>query len=246
MGSWFFIIVTILCTSYFLIFFFHNKRKQKINKKKLPPGPFIFPVIGILPWLRKTPGDFEVIFRDLKRKLGHIISIKIWSSTSVFISSHSLAYQALVQNGAICPDRPIASTTSNVFNCNQKTITSISYGPTWRLLRRNLIAELLHPSHIKSHSKNRAWVLGILIQRLKYEYSEGSSSTNEVMLLDHCTHAIFCLLVLMCFGNKLEEDQIKQIKDVQHRVLVAFHRFRILDFFPRLGNIIFRNLWKEH
>nr|XP_018625926.1 cytochrome P450 89A9-like [Nicotiana tomentosiformis] len=141
-----FIIVVTFCISFFLILLF-NLFFQKT--KKLPPGPFIFPVIGMLPLLRKTSRDLELMLRDLKRKYGPIIAIKIgYSSPSIVISSHLLAYQALVQQGAICSDRPIASTTSKIFNSNQRTIASSSYGPTWRLLRRNLISEMLHPSRI--------------------------------------------------------------------------------------------------
>ncbi|XP_070033686.1 cytochrome P450 89A2-like [Nicotiana tomentosiformis] len=242
-----FIIVVTFCISFFLILLF-NLFFQKT--KKLPPGPFIFPVIGMLPLLRKTSRDLELMLRDLKRKYGPIIAIKIgYSSPSIVISSHLLAYQALVQQGAICSDRPIASTTSKIFNSNQRTIASSSYGPTWRLLRRNLISEMLHPSRIiKSHSKNRAWVLGILIQKLllAHESAAADYATEAIMLLDHFKYAIFCLLVLICFGNKLDEFQIEQIKDAQHRALKNFHRFRILDYFPEfLGKTIFRKRWKE-
>ncbi|KAJ8537010.1 hypothetical protein K7X08_035411 [Anisodus acutangulus] len=56
---------------------------------------------------------------------------------------------------------------------------------------------------------------------------------------------MFCLLVLMCFGDKLEEPQIKQIENIQRRLLLSFSRFNILNIFPRVGRIIFRSRWKE-
>jgi hypothetical protein len=40
-------------------------------------------------------------------------------------------------------------------SCNQHTISSAFYGPTWRTLRRNLASEMLHPSKIKSFSQVR-------------------------------------------------------------------------------------------
>lgn len=72
-----------------------------------------------------------------------------------------------------------------------------------------------------------------------------SDSATEVMLLVHFRYAIFCLVVLMCFGVKIDEGQIREIKHVQHRTLIGYRRFKILEIFPRLGKIIFRNLWKE-
>lgn len=50
----------------------------------------------------------------------------------------------------------------------------------------------------------------------------------------------------MCFRVKLDEGQIRETEHVQHRTLViGYHRFEILEIFPRLGKIILRNLWKE-
>ncbi|KAJ1406120.1 Cytochrome P450 superfamily, partial [Sesbania bispinosa] len=54
------------------------------------------------------------------------------SRPHIFISDRSLAYQALIQKGAIFANR--AKTLSN---SNQLNITSSFYGPTWRALRRH-------------------------------------------------------------------------------------------------------------
>ncbi|KAI3864298.1 hypothetical protein MKW92_049644, partial [Papaver armeniacum] len=41
-------------------------------------------------------------------------------------------------------DRPPPLETSKIFSCNQHNITSASYGPLWRLLRRNFTFQILH------------------------------------------------------------------------------------------------------
>ncbi|XP_009804264.1 cytochrome P450 89A2-like [Nicotiana sylvestris] len=241
MDSWLVIIIT-LCISFCLIFLFNIFFSNSKSKKKLPPGPFTFPIIGSLPLLRnKTLADIELMLQKLKSKYGPIITLRIGTSFSIFISSHSLAYQALIQQGALCSDRPIALPTNHVLSSHDRTINTASCGPTWRLLRRNLRLEMLHPSLVKSQSKTRAWALSVLIHRLL----EKSNCAAEVMVLDHIKHAIYSLLVFMSFGDKLDEAQIKQITDLQHRALLATIQFKILNIFPRIGKIIFRNRWKE-
>ena len=208
------------------------------NTKKLPPGPLTFPIIGNLIWLRKSFSDLEPILRNLHAKYGPVISLHIGSRPTIFVADRFLAHQALVQNGAIFADRPPAPTTSQVFNSNQQNITTATYGPTWRLFRRNLTTEILHPSRVKSYSPARKWVLHILLNSLH-------SSNGIVCVIDHFRYAMFCLLVLMCFGDKLEEPKIKEIETIQHRMLLSFGRFNMLNFWPSLTKLLFKKQWQE-
>nr|DAD24931.1 TPA_asm: hypothetical protein HUJ06_026395 [Nelumbo nucifera] len=56
---------------------------------------------------------------------------------------------------------------------------------------------------------------------------------------------MFCLLVLMCFGEKLDEKVIRDVETVQRKLLTSFNGLNILVFLPKLGKIIFRKKWNE-
>ncbi|KAM7473327.1 hypothetical protein LguiB_020570 [Lonicera macranthoides] len=240
METWFILIFSVGIAAIIMInslFFSHTK-------KKLPHGPFAVPIIGNLMWLTKSFCEIEPTLRGFMFKYGPIISLKMGSCTSIFISSHSLAHRTLVQNGAIFSDRPKPPPTGQITTSNQHNISSASYGPTWRLFRRNLTTEILHPSRIKSYSQARLWVLDVLLRRLYHP----ESTTAPVKVIDHLLYAMFYLLLLMCFGDKLHEDQINQIVKSQRRMLLSFARYNmpnILNIFPRLGKILFRKKWKE-
>lgn len=148
-----------------------------------------------------------------------------------------MAHAALVENGAIFSDRPQTPLTSKILSSNQHNISSAGYGATWRLLRRNLSSEILNPSRVKCYSHAREWVLNVLIQRV---------SKNEVVrVVDDFQYAMFCLLVLMCFGDKLEEKEIKEIESVQRELLLNLARFNVLNFWPKLGKVLFYKRWSE-
>ncbi|KAK2984691.1 hypothetical protein RJ640_014028 [Escallonia rubra] len=239
METWFIFIFT-LCVTLILKSLFNCfiSSKEK-NKKKLPPGPFAVPVIGSFLWLRKSLFDLEQVLNGLRAKYGPLFTLRIGPQPVIFICSRSLAHSALVQHGAVFSDRPKALATSEILNNNQHNISSAAYGPTWRLLRRNLTSEMLHPSRSGSFSHARLSVLNTLLRRLLLNKSE------PVTVVHHFQYTMFALLVLMCFGDKLEDEQIKQVEAVQRALLLSQARFNVLNFWPRLGKIVFRNRWKE-
>ncbi|XP_047967585.1 cytochrome P450 89A2-like [Salvia hispanica] len=235
MEAWFIIIVS-LCIAALLQALISLSSPRR---NRLPPGPPALPLIGNLIWLRKSISDLEHVLRLLKPDYGPIITIHIARRVFIFVSGHSIAHRALVQNGAVFADRPGATATLTHLNAPRKTISASSYGPTWRLLRRNLTQEILHPSRVRGYSASRRWVLSLLMDRIR------GSSAAPVRLIDHFQYAMFCLLVLLCFGDKLQESQIKEIEAIQRKYLLNFQRFAVLNFWPRLGRIIFRKRWKE-
>ena len=169
-----------------------------------------------------------------------MVTLHMGSRPAIFIADRSLAYIALIQKGAVFANRPPAPATSRGLG-NQNNINSSFYGPTWRLLRRNLTSEILHPSRVKTFGHARKWVLNILMNQFKLL----SKSGDPVRVVDHFQYAMFCLLVLMCFGDKLEEKQIQEIEQVQRRMVVNISRFNILNFWPSLSKIVLRKRWAE-
>ncbi|KAF8015106.1 hypothetical protein BT93_H0795 [Corymbia citriodora subsp. variegata] len=114
-------------------------------------------------------------------------------------------------------------------------INTASYGSTWRILPRNLIAEILHPSRARTQ----------VLDMLGGEGELKSQAGGVVRVVDHFQYAMFYLLVLMCFGDGLEEEQIKQIEDVQRRGWLSRRAMNMLNFWPRLSKLVLPKRWKE-
>ncbi|ESR50632.1 hypothetical protein CICLE_v10033851mg [Citrus x clementina] len=240
METWFIILIS-LCISALIKAVINLLYPSKNFNYKLPPGPLNFPIITNFLLTRKSSADLESTIRALHDKFGPIITLHIGSRPAIFISDRSLAHQALIQNGAVFSDRPPAGAVAKVTSSKQHSINSASYGPTWRLLRRNLTSEILHPSRVKSYLHARKWVLQILFDGLN------SQPKNYVVdkVIDHFQFAMFCLLVLMCFGDKLDEKKIREVEDVQRMFLLNIRRFDVLNFWPSVTKFVFRKLWAE-
>ncbi|OAY78814.1 Cytochrome P450 89A2 [Ananas comosus] len=165
------------------------------------------------------------------------------SPPAVFIADRVLAHRALVARGAEFADRPPAFGSSAVLSSNQRSISSAPYGPVWRALRRNLAAELLHPSRLRAHSPARRCALDLLVRDLGTESSDGAAA--GVVVMESFQFAMFCLLVLMCFGERLPDEQIRRIESLQRDLLSNFISFSVLAVYPKITRLLFRSRWKK-
>ncbi|KAJ0969063.1 hypothetical protein J5N97_021940 [Dioscorea zingiberensis] len=227
-----FIILTI---SLFITFFFFFFTK---NKKKLPPGPLLVPILGSLLWLRRSPADIVSILRYLHSQYGHIFTVHIGSHPFIFIFDRSLAHKVLIEHGSVFSDRPLPPPAIRFLSMNQQTVTSSPYGPLWRLLRRNLISEILNPSRVKLFAHSREWVLHLLLSKLHLQSSSGRA---VVTAMDSLRFAMFSLLVLMCFGEKLDEDAIKDIEFAQRELLLYAGKLNVFSIAPIITKRLFRH-----
>ncbi|KAK3415522.1 hypothetical protein EUGRSUZ_H01146 [Eucalyptus grandis] len=191
MEVWFLILVTLSVAAL-------NLLSSAPNKKSLPPGPLTFPVVGNFLWLRKSSSEVEPILRSLHARYGPMVTLHIGSGPAVFVASPTLAHEALVQRGAVFADRPPPSATMRLLSSNQHNINTSSYGPTWRLLRRNLTAEILHPSRLRSYSRARTR----LVLRKRWE---------EVYELRECRKRV--LIPLIRARLKAKQEQLSKAKE---------------------------------
>ncbi|KAJ0964275.1 hypothetical protein J5N97_029397 [Dioscorea zingiberensis] len=183
----------------------------------------------------------ESILRDLHARLGPIITVYIGSRRAIFVSDGHLAHEALVVRGAVFADRPNPPSAISILSCHRHTINSAPYGPLWRLLRRNLITEILHPSRVKLLSHGRQWTLNILTAKLR-----ASAKANSGVVLDfkdNIQFAMFCLLGLMCYGEKLDEKAIADIITAHRNFLLYVLKLNVFEFLPSFSKLIFRKRW---
>ncbi|XP_008797181.2 cytochrome P450 89A2-like [Phoenix dactylifera] len=239
MEDWVFFLLSItLCIALKILL---SKLANTTHKKpNLPPGPRFIPILSPLQWFRLTLFDIEPVLRSLRTKYGPIFTLHFTSSPTIFIADRKLAHQALVQAGAAFADRPPATESGRLLSSNRHNISSAPYGPLWRLLRRNLNAEIIHPSRLKLFAPVRRWVLRILVSKLKAEAEAGG---GVVAVMESFRYAIFRLLFLMCFGEKLDEKATDDIQATMRHLLSSLAKFNVFAFLPKVTKIVFRERW---
>ncbi|KAJ9162702.1 hypothetical protein P3X46_022458 [Hevea brasiliensis] len=231
-----------LITQLHLLLFSSSSSKPTNKNLNLPPGPTRISLIATFIFRRKSFFELGPFISNLRQKYGPLITVHVGSQPTIYITNNSLARQALVQNGAVFADRPISINKLIISSNSSKVISKSPYGPTWRALRRNLTAGVLNPSQLRSFSLVRKRVLNNLIDALKHD----SKGEKAVFVEEHFRHAIFSMLFLLCFGDNVEDKQIREIEAAQQRHFKNFqYRLRPFIIFPKLGKFLFRKQWKE-
>ncbi|KAG6530303.1 cytochrome P450 89A2-like [Zingiber officinale] len=209
-----------------------------VSDRALPPGPLSVPIIGNLLWLRRSPRNIVNVLRQCHARYGPIFTLRFGSRRSIFVADRQITHKALIELGSTFADRPSPLPVTRIVTAGQLLISSTAYGPLWRILRRNLTAEILHPTRVKSFAGGRAWVLRVLREHL---LAQAAAQGGVVVAKESFQFAMFCLLVFMCFGEKLGEETVREIAHTQRSLLIYRNKLAVLLIAPRITQYLFRN-----
>ncbi|CAA6675496.1 unnamed protein product [Spirodela intermedia] len=162
----------------------------------LSSGLPAIPILNSLMLLNVSKANFQSILWDLWFKYGSVMMIHCGSHQFVIVDDQDLIHEMLVQHGAL-------------LTSNQCIINIAHYSPLWWLLQR-LATEILNPSHIAvgtCHLFSSTFLLDKLC--LAATAKDGSVVVKETF-----RYAMFSLLVLLCFWEKLEEAAVTEIEAV--------------------------------
>ncbi|KAB8113314.1 hypothetical protein EE612_052278, partial [Oryza sativa] len=109
----------------------------------------------------------------------------------------------------------------------------------WRLLRRNLVSHTLQPSRVDQFAPARVWARRVLMGKLRETSGGGGGDAPNVT--EAFQHAVFCLLVLMCFGERLDEPAVRAVEDAERAWLLYISKKTSVFFFlPWITKHLFR------
>jgi hypothetical protein len=127
------------------------------KQKKLPPGPFPWPVIGNL--FLGGPHPHQV-FTQLARRYGNIMTLYFGSVRVLVVSDASMSKELFSVSDANFASRPIhdlMSTTSKYMNYGEENVSIMSsfYTPKVREMRQLIISELFTTQKLEMKKSTR-------------------------------------------------------------------------------------------
>ncbi|KAM1273144.1 hypothetical protein ACFX2H_023080 [Malus domestica] len=201
-------------------------KRSRTGGLKSPPGPWKLPIIGNL---HQMVGPLpHHIFRDLAKKHGPIMHLKLGQLEAVIISSPKAAREVLKTHELAFAQRPIVLATE-VLSFGQGGIISAPYGDLWRSLRKVCMFELLSAKRVQSFRSIREEEAQNLVESI------GSMSHKGLAInfSNRCCSFANDVVSKAAFGKKCKDQ--KEFLSLLDEVNKLASGFDIPDLFPSLS-----------
>ncbi|CAI9754382.1 unnamed protein product [Fraxinus pennsylvanica] len=194
-------IVSLFCFIVFIIFIckgFYNAASS--SRKKLPPSPSRFPIIGNLHQLGLQP---HRSLQLLSKRHGPLFSLNLGSVPVLVVSSADAARMIMKDHDLIFSNRPKSSMADKLFY-GSKDIGFAPYGEYWRQVRSICVLQLLSNKRVQSFRPVREEETTLMVEKIRQSRAS-SSSINLTDLLVSLTNDIVCRVALgrkYCVGEE--------------------------------------------
>lgn len=216
----------------FFTFTVLSKRRRNGWKRKLPPGPMPWPIIGNLLQVGAVPHEGT---RKLTQQYGPLVFLKLGFVKAVVTDDPKLVTEFLKKQDHVFASRP-HNIASEHFTYGGQDIAFAPYGAHWRTMRRLCLFELLTPKRLEFFKQGRLTEMQCMVKDV-LTCSEANKSIN---LRDTFGALSSNTLTRMILGKRhFGAGDSGPVEAAEHKALIyaAFaliNAFNIGDYLPFL------------
>ncbi|KAG9160616.1 hypothetical protein Leryth_019342 [Lithospermum erythrorhizon] len=170
---------------------------KKFHKtRRLPPGPWPWPIFGNLFQLGNLP---HVSLDKLSKKYGEIMTIRFGVKDVVVASSPEMAQEFLKTQDSSFASRP-ALAAGKYLSYNYMDLSFAPYGPNWKLSRKICLNELFTAKRLDSFKHIR------VDERLHFLSRIFSQNGKSIVLKEHLRRFTLSSISRIILGDKYFSD----------------------------------------
>lgn len=198
------------------------------SRRKLPPGPVGWPLLGALPLLGPMP---HVTLFNLAQKYGPVMYLKMGTNSMVVASTPDAARAFLKTLDINFSNRP--SNAGSIILAYNADMVFADYGSRWKLERKISNLHMLGGKALDDWAHFRAIELGHMLQAM-YDASKQRQPVNIPEML---TYAMANMIGQVILGKRVFEtkgSESNEFKDMVVELMTSAGLFNIGDFIPFL------------
>lgn len=231
------------------------------RRKRLPPGPFAWPVLGNFPSLSTGGGLPHEVLRSLAQKYGGLMYLRLGSVPTIVVSSVEVSKELFQTLDTIFLARPnimalsvLNQVSGSVLNDNSGNRVLTARGRHWRDLRKLITSELFSARRLSTYKAARAEEIQNMMKGMVEDAKRGSIVNLKSWLLGiTCNNMTRMLTNKRYFGNEDDNEAQNKVKKKEKenfdqfmkRFLAIFGTFIISDSVPYLGFVTKLQGWPK-
>ncbi|XP_078619282.1 steroid 17-alpha-hydroxylase/17,20 lyase-like isoform X2 [Branchiostoma floridae x Branchiostoma japonicum] len=200
--------------------------KDYVQRWRMPPGPFFWPVIGNLSLFS---GKSYLTFIDLAKTYGDVFSLKMGMTDVVVLNSLDAVKEAFVKKGEDFAGRPKMLST-DISSEGGKDIAFADYSPTWKLHRKLF------------HSAIRGYASAQNLQSKVHESLEDTIAVFSKMegqavdLEDYIYQLVYNVICSAAFGTRynMDDEDFNTLMKISKDTTETFGQGLLADVYPLL------------
>ncbi|KAJ6849297.1 putative cytochrome P450 76M5-like [Iris pallida] len=216
---------------WYVVLFFRLRRRRRTSPP-LPPGPTGLPVVGSL---LSLPPELHLHFTELARTYGPIYRIRLGRKLAVVVSSPALAREVLRDNDLAMSAHDMPA-VGRLYSYGGSDMLYSPVGPTWRMLRRICVREVLSPSSLDAAYGMRRREVRAAVRHL------GASAGREVEVGTQMFVTVLNVITSMLWKDALEagdgEDRGRvgrEFRELMGEITELIGQPNVSDLFPALA-----------
>ncbi|XP_030535109.1 cytochrome P450 71AU50-like [Rhodamnia argentea] len=209
------------------------------SKKKLPPGPRGFPILGNLPSLGQNPHHD---LHKLAQKYGPIMHLRLGFVPTIVVSSPEGAELFLKTHDLVFASRPRQEAMKHLAY-EQRNLSFSPYGPYWRNIRKMCTLELLSNAKINSFESIRREEVSLLVRILR-DASLDRAAVNLSRKISSLSTDMSCRMI---FGKKYMDEEFDErgFKALIQEGMILAATPNIGDYIPLMAPLDLQGLTRR-
>lgn len=195
----------------------------KSTSQKLLPGPWRLPLIGNLHRLVASLPHHSL--RDLAKKHGPLMHLKLGEISTIVVSSQEIAKEVLKTHDLVFAQRPLL-VSAKFTSYDYTNIGLAPYGSYWRQLRRICTVELLSTKRVQSFRSIREEEVSNFIKTVR------SNEGSVINLSEKIFTMTFGITARAAFGKKCKDQEV--FISVVKEFIKIMSGFSISDLYPSI------------
>ncbi|XP_047327595.1 flavonoid 3',5'-hydroxylase 1-like [Impatiens glandulifera] len=211
-----------------------------ISRRKFPPGPIGFPLVGTLPYLGSMP---HVALAQMANKYGPIMFLKVGTCDMVVASSPESARSFLKTLDMNFSNRPLDGGPTHLAYNGQDMVFA-DYGHRWRMLRKLSNVHMLGQKALDDWTRVRENEVGQMLRAM----IESSQREELVVVPDMLSYTTANMIGQAMMSRRVFEtkgSESNEFKDMVVELMTIAGYFNIGDFIPILEPLDLQGLKRK-